>query len=56
MSKKVTINKALDAFYGKPNPALAEITLKVLDAIEKGGASFADVQLCRSMCEEALGK
>ena len=53
--KTQTINRALDSYYGKQVPGLADVALRILNALEKDGASAADVKLCRSLCEEALG-
>jgi len=53
--KTQIINRALDSYYGKQVPGLADVALRILNALEKDGASAADVKLCRALCEEALG-
>ena len=55
--KAKTINLALDSYFSvAKTPGLPKLVLSILDALERDGASAAEILQARTICEEALGK
>lgn len=55
--KSKVINAALDEHFATTKvPHLAKLVLAILDALERDGASAAEILEARTICEEALGK